>query len=140
MALVLRKGVLPIQEKSRSSNDGKLALALFIIALTSAASSFESDGKSVNASPTVRGRSRKTTSSPRLKISTIFELTRNSFGSRTAWLFPETNTVVVLVLVSVGSFLAGLEEFRRYSFCISYRDIQHNYSDQPILIKETQTY
>src|SRR5258708_10439314 len=36
--------------------------------------------------------SRKTISSPRRKISTSELLTRNFFGSLTAWLFPDLNT------------------------------------------------
>ena len=50
----------------------------------------------------VRGFSRNTTSSPRRKISTVFEVNRNPFGKRTAWLLPDWKTVVrVVVVVSV---------------------------------------
>src|SRR6266853_3647850 len=42
--------------------------------------------------------SRNTISSPRLKISTSKLLTRNFFGSLTAWLFPDLNTRAVSIV------------------------------------------
>src|SRR5713226_6029712 len=42
-------------------------------------------------------RSRSTISSPRREISTSLLFTRNAFGSRTAWLFPDLNTFAVAI-------------------------------------------
>src|SRR3954470_2513920 len=53
------------------------------------------------ASIKVRGFSRRTTSSPRRKISTSSLAKRNSFGKRTAWLFPDLNTLAVVTFASV---------------------------------------
>src|SRR5258708_23742700 len=43
-------------------------------------------------------RSRRTISSPRREISTSLLFNRNCFGSRTAWLFPDLNTLAVAIL------------------------------------------
>src|SRR5829696_215892 len=53
------------------------------------------------ASIKVRGFSRSTTSSPRRKISTSSLANRNSFGKRTAWLFPDLKTLAVVTFASV---------------------------------------
>src|SRR5204862_276498 len=51
-----------------------------------------------NARDMVPVFSRKTMSSARLKISTSLLLRRNCLGSRTAWLFPERNTLAVAIM------------------------------------------
>src|SRR3954447_16857922 len=53
------------------------------------------------ASIKVRGFSRRTTSLPRRKISTSSLAKRNSFGRRTAWLFPDLKTLAVVTFASV---------------------------------------
>src|SRR5208337_594340 len=50
-----------------------------------------------NARTMVPSFSRRTISSPRRKISTSLLFSRNCFGSRTAWLFPDRNTLAVLM-------------------------------------------
>src|SRR6266849_5388971 len=50
-----------------------------------------------NARAIVPLRSRRTISSPRREISTSLLFTRNAFGSRTAWLFPDLNTLAVAI-------------------------------------------
>src|SRR6266436_1185333 len=51
-----------------------------------------------NARAIVPVRSRRTISSPRRDISTSLLFTRNAFGSRTAWLFPDLNTFAVAIV------------------------------------------
>src|ERR1700756_4449400 len=60
-----------------------------------------SDGNSASKSstrPIPPAFSRNTISSPRRKISTSVLLTRNVFGSLTAWLFPDLNTRAMAML------------------------------------------
>src|SRR5580704_15772965 len=60
--------------------------------------SARSSGRSASRSKArtrVSGFSRKTISSPLRKISTSSVFSRNCFGSRTAWLFPDLNTRAV---------------------------------------------
>src|SRR4051812_13534541 len=61
-------------------------------------SSGKSSGSEARRSKTRKrfcGFSRKTTSSPRRKISTSSEAKRKSFGRRTAWLLPDLKTLAV---------------------------------------------
>ena len=58
-------------------------------------------GQDIRTGNKFRGFSRSTTSLPRRKISTSSLAKRNSFGKRTAWLFPDLNTLAVVTFASV---------------------------------------
>src|SRR6266436_623571 len=60
--------------------------------------SFGNAASKSNARAIVPARSRNTISSPRREISTSVLFTRNAFGSRTAWLFPDLNTFAVAIV------------------------------------------
>src|SRR5437016_1345182 len=65
-----------------------------------------------NARAITPWRSRRTISSPRREISTSLLFTRNAFGSRTAWLFPDLNTFAVAIFTPLNVYTSSIHVLR----------------------------
>src|SRR5580704_9377123 len=74
-----------------------------------------------NARASVPRRSRSTISSPRREISTSLLFTRNAFGSRTAWLFPDLNTFAVAIRSPPSNvYTTSIHVLQDRQECLSY--------------------
>src|SRR5216684_5789535 len=88
-----------IQQEARLHHSPLRFCGLSFPRLASLKSAGSAASKS-NARAIVPARSRSTISSPRRDISTSLLFTRNAFGSRTAWLFPDLNTFAVAIFTA----------------------------------------